>query len=150
MPSAALSFVSALTLLILVGLEHGRIVRPATLISLYLLASVVAEAVEIRTLYLRGYVVEIARLLCGSLACKVLLLVLETWSKRSHLKPVEDEYSPEELAGIFSRATFWWLNPILFLGNRKILSMTDLYPLNHAFLSKRLQGRILDSWEKRM
>ena len=150
MPSAALSFVTTLSLLIQVGLEHGRIVRPAPLVSVYLLATIVTDAVQIRTLYLRGYVIEIARLLCGTLACKVLLLVLETWSKKSHLKPVEDEYSPEELAGVFSRGTFWWLNPILFLGNRKILDITDLYPLNHSFHSKRLQVRMLDAWEKRM
>jgi ATP-binding cassette, subfamily C (CFTR/MRP), member 1 len=148
-PSAALSLVSALSLVILVGLEHGRSVRPGTIILVYLLASIIAEAVQIRTLYLRHYVVEIARLLCASLACKVLLIVLESWSKKSALIQTEYDYSPEELAGIFNRSTFGWLNPILYLGNRKILAVTDLYPLNSSFRSEGIQARILAAWEKR-
>ena len=138
-----------MTLVVLIGLEHGRTVRPSSLALLYLLASIVTEIVEIRTLYIRGYVVQIARVFCGSLACKILLLFVESWSKRSHAKEVEDGYSPEEFAGVFSRSFFWWLNPILLLGNRKILEITDLYPLNHSLHSRELRERILESWEKR-
>jgi hypothetical protein len=78
------------------------------------------------------------------------LLVLESCSKRSYLKPAEDGYSPEELASVFSRSVFWWLNPILLRGNRKILALEDLYPLNHILESGSLKGRIVRSWEKRM
>jgi ATP-binding cassette, subfamily C (CFTR/MRP), member 1 len=147
--SAALGFISALSVLILVGIEHSRIVRPSSLILLYLLASIVADAVQVRTLFLRGYAATLARLACGSLGSRVFLLVLESWSKRSYLKPVEDGYSPEELASVFSRSVFWWLNPILFLGNRKILVLEDLYPLNSVLDSSSLKSRILYSWEKR-
>jgi ATP-binding cassette, subfamily C (CFTR/MRP), member 1 len=149
-PSAVLSFISALAVLILVGIEHSRSLRPSSLVLLYLLAFIITEAVQIRTLFLRGYVVEVARLDCGSLACSLLLLVLESLSKKAYLKPIKDDYSPEEFASVFSRSVFWWLNPILFLGNRKILSLTDLYPLNHVLDSEKLKARILRSWEKRM
>jgi ATP-binding cassette, subfamily C (CFTR/MRP), member 1 len=149
-PAAALDLVGALSIVALLGFEHVRNVRPSTVLLLYVFASIFAQAVEIRTLYIRGYVIQIARLTCGSLACRVLLLVLECRSKVSHLKVNKDDYSPEEFSSIFSRSTFWWLNPILWLGNRQILSIQDLYPLNRALNSKDLQTRILYFWGKRI
>jgi ATP-binding cassette, subfamily C (CFTR/MRP), member 1 len=148
--SAALGFIGAVSVVILVGIEHSRILRPSSLVLLYLLATVVADAVQVRTLFLRGYATTLAGLSCGSLASRAFLLVLESCSKKSYLKPVEDGYSPEELASVFSRSVFWWLNPILLLGNRKILALEDLYPLNHVLESSSLKARIVRSWEKRM
>jgi hypothetical protein len=149
-PAAALDVVAALSFVALLGVDHVRNVRPSTILLLFLLASVITEAVQIRTLYIRSYVVQIARLTCANLACRALLLVLETTSKVSHLKVNKDDYSPEEFSSIFSRSTFWWLNPMLWAGNRKILSLQDLYPLNLALNSKDLQTRILYFWGKRI
>lgn len=137
-------------MVLLIGIEHNRILRPSSLVLLYLLATLVTDAVQIRTLYLRGYATTIARLSCGSLATRALLLVLETWTKKAYLKPAEDGYSPEELASVFSRSVFWWLNPILLRGNRKILALEDLYPLNHVLESGSLRDRIVRAWEKRI
>jgi ATP-binding cassette subfamily C (CFTR/MRP) protein 1 len=148
--SAALGFVGAVAVVILVGIEHNRILRPSSLVLLYLLATLFTDAIQIRTLFLRGYVAAIARLSCASLASRALLLVVESWTKESYLKPVEDGYSPEELASVFSRSVFWWLNPILLLGNRKILALEDLYPLNHILESSSLKARIVRSWDKRI
>jgi hypothetical protein len=148
--AAALGFVGSLAMVLLIGIEHNRILRPSSLVLLYLLATLVTDAVQIRTLYLRGYATTIARLSCGSLATRALLLVLETWTKKAYLKPAEDGYSPEELASVFSRSVFWWLNPILLRGNRKILALDDLYPLNHVLESGSLRDRIVRAWEKRI
>jgi hypothetical protein len=149
-PFAAIQFISALAVLFLVAFEHQRIVHPASLLWLYLLASVVSDAVQTRTLFIRGYVPIIARLVASSLACNLALLLVESSSKKSYLKPADHEFGPEELAGVFSRSVFWWLTPILFLGNRKILNLSDLYPLDRNLRSKPLQERIVIEWEKRM
>jgi ATP-binding cassette, subfamily C (CFTR/MRP), member 1 len=149
-PSAAIQFISALAVLFLVAFEHQRIVHPSSLLWLYLLASVVSDAVQTRTLFIRGYVPILSRLAASSLACNLALLLVESSSKKSYLKPADYEYGPEELAGIFSRSVFWWLTPILFLGNRKILKLSDLYPLDRNLRSKPLQERIIIEWEKRM
>jgi ATP-binding cassette subfamily C (CFTR/MRP) protein 1 len=148
-PSASIEFVSALAVVFLVVFEHPRIVHPSSLLWIYLLASVVSAAVRTRTLFLRGYEPTISRLAASSLACNLALLIVESWSKKSYLKPADREYGPEELAGIFSRSVFWWLTPILFLGNRKILKLSDLYPLDRNLRSKPLQERIVIEWEKR-
>jgi ATP-binding cassette subfamily C (CFTR/MRP) protein 1 len=148
--AASLGFVGAVSVVILVGVEHNRILRPSSLVLLYLLATLFTDSIQIRTLFLRGYAATIARLSCASLATRALLLVVECQSKKAYLKPVEDGYSPEELASVFSRSVFWWLNPILLLGNRKILALEDLYPLNHILESSSLKARILRSWEKRI
>jgi ATP-binding cassette subfamily C (CFTR/MRP) protein 1 len=148
-PSASIEFVGALAVLFLVAFEHQRIVHPSSLLWIYLLVSVVSAAVRTRTLYIRGYVPVLSHLSASSLACNLALLIVESTSKKSYLKPADHEFGPEELAGIFSRSIFWWLTPILFLGNRKILKLADLYPLDRNLRSKPLQERIVIEWEKR-
>jgi ATP-binding cassette, subfamily C (CFTR/MRP), member 1 len=149
-PSAGIEFVGAFAIVILVTFEHQRIVHPSSLLCIYLLASVVSAAVRTRTLFIREYVPVLSRLAASSLACNLALLIVESWPKKSYLKPADHEFGPEELAGIFSRSIFWWLTPILFLGNRKILKLSDLYPLDRNLRSKPLQERIVIEWEKRM
>jgi hypothetical protein len=148
-PSAAIEVVAALAVTFLVAFEHQRIVHPSSLLWIYLLASVLSAAVQTRTLFIRGYVPTISRLTASSLACQIALLIVESTPKKSYLKPADHEFGPEELAGIFSRSIFWWLTPMLFLGNRKILKLSDLYPLDRNLRSKPLQERIVIEWEKR-
>jgi ATP-binding cassette subfamily C (CFTR/MRP) protein 1 len=148
-PSAGVEFVGALAVLFLVAFEHQRIVHPSSLLWLYLLASILSTAVRTRTLFIRGYEPIVSRLTASGFACNFVLLIIESLPKKSYLKPGDHEYGPEELAGIFSRSIFWWLTPILFLGNRKILKLADLYPLDRNLRSKPLQERIVIEWEKR-
>jgi ATP-binding cassette subfamily C (CFTR/MRP) protein 1 len=149
-PSAGTEFVGALAVVFLVAFEHQRIVHPSSLLWIYLLASIVSAAVRTRTLFIREYVPIISHLSALSLACNLALLIVESSPKKLYLKPADHEFGPEELAGIFSRSIFWWLTPILFLGNRKILKLSDLYPLDRNLRSKPLQERIVIEWEKRM
>ena len=37
------------------------------------------------------------------------------------------QMSPEVSASWISRLVFWWLNPLMLLGNLKILTQQDLY-----------------------
>jgi len=147
-PAVALELICVLVLVILVIFEYQRMIRPPTYVSLYLVSTVTSGPVQIRTLFIRGYAPDQAAILTSSLVCRVLLLVFESWSKKPYLISTRD-HSPEELAGIFSRTTFFWLNPILLRGNKKVLTIDDLYPLDHELHSNVLQHRISAAWEKR-
>ena len=106
------------------------------------------ESVQIRTLFLRGYVPNIARTLAAEMVLKVILLILENVSKTSYLKPKGGQYAPEETAGVFSRALLAWLNPLFLRGSRKILTVDDLVPLEDKLLGPHLQIVMGDAWEK--
>jgi ATP-binding cassette subfamily C (CFTR/MRP) protein 1 len=119
---------ASIATIILLAIEHNRSIRPSSVLQVYLVASLFSDAVQIRTLFHRGYVPIIARLQCSDLACQVLLLVIESLSKRRWVVPGEVPYSPEDFAGIVSRTVYFWLNPLMFKGNRQILSIDDVYP----------------------
>ncbi|KAF2663667.1 hypothetical protein BT63DRAFT_465330 [Microthyrium microscopicum] len=128
--------------------EHGRTFRPSTWICLYLLLSVAGDAVQLRTLYLRHYDNDISAITSSLLAGKLLLLIMESLPKELNGNQTIS-YSPEETTSVFGRSVFWWLNSLFWLGSRKILSLDDLYPLDHALYSKSLHSRMQVSWNKR-
>jgi ATP-binding cassette, subfamily C (CFTR/MRP), member 1 len=142
--AGAFEVVCVSALIILIFLEHRRSIKPSTTVSLYLLLSGLSSAIEIRALLLQHSIL-IPQLLGAAICCKGILLWLESWPKKLPNKS-EAEHSPEELAGVLSRAVFWWLNPLLRLGSRKVLKPTDLYPLNHEFRGTVLQPQIQDIW----
>jgi ATP-binding cassette subfamily C (CFTR/MRP) protein 1 len=140
--------VSALAIVVLIAVEHNRTVRPATLTSIYLLSSLVADFVLLRTLYLRDYVPNIAAVLATTASCRLVLFLLESWPKTSYLKLTDRPFGPVEVAGPISKAFLWWLNPILLLGNRQILDLSNMYPLDQDLYSDGLRERMAQSWEK--
>jgi ATP-binding cassette subfamily C (CFTR/MRP) protein 1 len=143
-----MQLLSAFTIIILIALEHSRTTRPSTLISLYLIAAIVADGVQLRTLFGRKYVPIVARIVSASAGTKFLLLLLESWPKTAYLLPNEDGLGPEDVSGLFVRDTFWWLNPLLLVGNRRLLSFKDLPPISQNLFSGRLQKRMTESWAK--
>ena len=60
--SAILGFISMLTVVLLEVVEHPKSAKPSTVVSIFLLCTITCEGVQIRTLFLRGYVPQIARL----------------------------------------------------------------------------------------
>ncbi|KAF5584946.1 ABC transporter [Fusarium subglutinans] len=83
------------------------------------------------------------------IALKLLLVATESRSKRRILKSPYSTQAPEELAGLLSRVFSWWINPILALGNRKILSGDDLPPIDHLLRSEKLRRDGLKAWDQR-
>lgn len=113
---------------------------------MYLLCSVVADSIQLRTLSMRHYVPVITDVTSAGLALKVLLMFLEAWPKTSYLKLTGEQYGPEEVASFFSRSVFWWINPILLRGNRQLLSLSDVFQLDHELYSSRLQIVMHEAW----
>jgi hypothetical protein len=138
-----------LTIVALELVEHTKALRPSPIILLYLLSSVVADCLLIRTLFLRHYVKQIAGLVTANMSLKLVFLVLENLSKKKYFKIQDSELSPEETIGIIEKAFFWWINSLLLTGRKKILTIKDLYPLDPGIESKRLQEDIMNRWPKR-
>jgi hypothetical protein len=85
-------------------------------------------------------------LICGtfttSFTLKTVILVLEAWEKTPYLASNLEAHSPEETSGIFNRSVFYWLNKILVLGYKKVMSVKDLYPLDeHTELTENYRKR---------
>jgi ATP-binding cassette, subfamily C (CFTR/MRP), member 1 len=69
---------------------------------------------------------------------KLVLLVLESWSKRRYLNKADSEVAGEELAGFLSKSLFLWINPLLMKGSSESLTPPDLSPIDRALSSARL------------
>jgi ATP-binding cassette subfamily C (CFTR/MRP) protein 1 len=147
-PSAVLSFVASFGLLFLSRLEHSRSVRPSFILSIYLLVSVSVDALQVRTLFLRHDKPAIVGLSTANVAIKSVLLVLESKSKREHLRSPYKSYPPELTSGIYNRSFFWWINPLLVTGFRELITLDDLFVIDTSLNSEVLLVEIQASWSK--
>jgi ATP-binding cassette, subfamily C (CFTR/MRP), member 1 len=143
--AATLDVLCGLEIAILTTLEHNRTIRPSSLLSIYLLAAITSNAVQLRTLVLRHYLDSVVGLLSASIILKSILLVLEHWPK-TPLSLEMETYGPEELAGVLSRIVFWWLNQVFLRGYRSILDPIDLPKLDRDLNSSELQVKIQKCW----
>ena len=146
--SSVLGLLGIIAVVALIALEHRRNVRSSSVALLYLLAALASDAVQLRTLRLRGYVPAISAVVSTSIACKTVLLVLESLPKRSYLKPSDVIYTPEETSNVFERSVVWWLNSLFLTGNKRILKQEDLCPLDRELYSSTVNRRMHKSWKK--
>lgn len=147
--TTTLLFVDSLIFLALSGLEHARSLRPSILLSTYLLLSGLFDIVQVRTLWLANNddgSVTSTQLFTASLAFKLSILLLESQSK---LRWMESESrSPEVTGGIFSLGLFAWMNGLIWSGYRKVLSLKDLYPLDHRLSAVSHKEHFQTSWNR--
>lgn len=145
--ASSLGVVAALALAILSSRDHRRSVRPSSLISLYLVASIALDIVQCRTLWLLGDGVRnTAQVFTAITACKVAMLVLETRTKRGALLLKWQHAGPEATSGIINRLFFWWLNRLMTSGYRGNLSISSLYDLDDELVSEPLLDRLRLYW----
>ncbi|KUJ15922.1 P-loop containing nucleoside triphosphate hydrolase protein [Mollisia scopiformis] len=147
-PSAVLSFLASVLVLPLSRLEHNRSIKPSSLLSVYLLVSVAFDAVQVRTLFLRHDESAILGLFTTSVGLKLVLLLLESLNKRKYLRAPYSTYPPESTSGVFGRSFFWWLNPMLATGFRRLMTLDDLFVTDNALLSEPLGEEMKKSWNK--
>jgi ATP-binding cassette, subfamily C (CFTR/MRP), member 1 len=149
-PAVVLSLLDVLFITALSFVEHSRSVRPSSLLSVYLLLSILLDSAQVRTLFLRPYYPSsLAGTATASVGLKVLLLLLEIQHKEKYLNPTHREkHPPEELSGIFGRTVFSWLNALFVQGFRKLLTLDDLFPTDSALNSEYLMSRLKVSWAK--
>ncbi|CAH0048134.1 unnamed protein product [Clonostachys solani] len=143
--AAACALLAALTALILSWLTHSRCLRPSFTLTIFLFLTFLLNGAQSRTLLTIspsswgiGYIFSTAT------CVKALALLLESYPKTWASGPKHP--SPEPTLGIFSIMTYCWLNPLILLGSRKLLGVSDLYNLDPPMTSKELDPKFWVSW----
>ena len=142
--ASVLKLVSALLMITLSALDHSRSPRPSVLLTSYLALTLLLDATQARTLWLLSYgksELTYSATFSAAIALKATMLLLEARQKSPWVCWDHKEHSPEETSGIFSLGVFLWLNKMLRMGNRKIMTIDDLYPLDSAMSAQELQDK---------
>ena len=129
--------------------EHSRSLRSSALLNVYVLSTLLFGAVQCRTLWLVAKDSVTTSLFTSALGVKAAILLLEAQGKTRWVRSREKERSPEETAGIWNLSLFFWLNGLIKLGNTKVLTLDDLYPLRKKIAAKSLEHRFWIYWEHR-
>lgn len=126
--------------------EHGRSIRPSSLLEIYLLVSLLFDMNRLRSPSIHASKAQIIISLL-EVSFKIVLLALEARDKRSILRKPYQCLGPEATAGLLNRALLWWVNPVLIKGGFSLLSYEDLPPIDEALSSESLRQKIKSSWE---
>lgn len=146
-PAAALSFVASLLICFVSYVEGRKSIRPSPILNFYLFGSCLFGIVQLRTLWLASTYKNVQHIAISSsvsLVLQILLLILEALPKQRR----EFHVSPEDLAGVYTLRTFWWINRVLRLGRTKQLEHIDLYPIDSGLKTSTYSSQLLDSWGK--
>ncbi|KAL9488539.1 hypothetical protein ACSS6W_000816 [Trichoderma asperelloides] len=145
--AASICFISSLVSCALSYYEHARSLHPSSLLNLFLLVSLLLDTAVLRTVWLSLSTTSIQAVLTVSFALKTTLLVLEAREKADHIvgRPT---LAPEETSGLYSRAVFAWVAPLLRTGFRRLLRPADLFPLDEEMSISSLSERFWWHWRK--
>lgn len=143
---ATLSLIVAVSIVVLLHLEHSRAVRPSFLVSAYLFITVFLDITRVRTAWLLPYGRAYPACLTATLVIKLTLLVLANVEKRKLLLPAEKTQSIESTSGLFNRGLFAWLNELLRKGHTLLLTGDALPNIHEKLSSSDLSDRFSKSW----
>ncbi|KIX01229.1 uncharacterized protein Z518_08954 [Rhinocladiella mackenziei CBS 650.93] len=129
-------------------LDHQRSLRPSTIFSLYLSASVIFGAARTRTLWLMGSRSPVPVAMTVALAFTVTTLLLQSTKKNIISSPQNPSFAPEQLSGIWNRTIFAWIIPTLRAGYARIISLHDLPILDTKLESRYMQEKLNATWAK--
>lgn len=149
LPSEALSVVVIIGLSALSFLEHVRSPRSSDGINIYLFFSIIFDAAQVRTLWLRFASFNLAIVASICLGLKFVLLLVEAQGKRRYLVEKYRALAPETLCGVFARRLFWWLNGMLLKGYRSLMQPDQLESIKEDFASSDLLKKVERNYFKR-
>ncbi|KAL7963372.1 P-loop containing nucleoside triphosphate hydrolase protein [Trichoderma compactum] len=150
--AACVSFASSLMSCALSYFEHGRSLGPSSLLNVFLLVSLLLDAAVLRTVWLSlstaaASSASIRAVLTASFGLKTALLVLEAREKSGHVVG-RQTLAPEETSGLYSRAVFAWIAPLLRTGFQRLLRPADLFSLDERMSASGLNERFWWHWRK--
>ncbi|KAI6769290.1 hypothetical protein HG531_010394 [Fusarium graminearum] len=146
--AACVSFASSLMSCVLSRAEHAKSPRPSSLLSVFFAVSLLLDVALLRTLWLVPVNVAIPAVFTTAFVLKAMLVVVEGWSKAQYLVFGSGAHSPEVTAGLYARAVFAWVVPLLLTGFRKLLRPMDLLELDEDMGSARLISRFWRHWNR--
>ncbi|KAG9504500.1 hypothetical protein J7337_004473 [Fusarium musae] len=144
--AACVSFASSLMSCVLSRVEHAKSPRPSSLLSLFLAVSLLLDVALLRTLWLVRMGAAIPAVFTAAFTLKAIIIVLEGWSKAQCLVAGSGPHSPEVTAGLYARAVFAWVTPLLLTGFRKLLRPADLFELDEEMGSAGLIAGFWKHW----
>ncbi|KAF4462606.1 Multidrug resistance-associated 1 [Fusarium albosuccineum] len=149
--AACVSFASSLMSCALSYVEHAKSPRPSSLLNAFFLVSLPLDAALLRTLWLApssSVNESIPAVFTVAFSLKAVLVVLEGWSKALYLVGGAGVYSPEATAGLYARAVFAWVAPLLLTGFRRLLRPMDLFGLDEDMGAAGLNERFWWHWHQ--
>ncbi|KAH6979576.1 P-loop containing nucleoside triphosphate hydrolase protein [Fusarium venenatum] len=146
--AACVSFASSLMSCVLSHAEHAKSPRPSSLLNVFFAVSLLLDVALLRTLWLVPVNMAIPAVFTAAFVLKAMLVVVEGWSKAPYLVSGSEVHSPEVTAGLYARAVFVWVMPLLLTGFRKLLRPMDLLELDEGMGSARLIGRFWRHWNR--
>lgn len=142
------SFVASLFFCVLSYTEHARSLRPSALLNAYLLVSLLLDSAILRSLWQSGLPSEVCAVFTISFAIKAALLVLEAVEKTAYVATGNpNQRNPEITSGLYSRGLFWWVNPLLLDGFRRLLEPRDLYTLDESMAACLVNDKFWKTWD---
>ncbi|RDW69795.1 hypothetical protein BP6252_08815 [Coleophoma cylindrospora] len=150
LPACALSVLVGIGVIFMSYLEHQRSVRPSTLLCSYLIATLLLDIPQLRSMVKTGAYENrsiLLLVLTVSWFIKFLLLVLESQSKRTILKPSYRKLSPESTSGILNRSFMWWLNGLFLQDSKRLLTESMLYNLDEELATQASGDRLQKAWD---
>ncbi|KAJ4270222.1 hypothetical protein NW762_001898 [Fusarium torreyae] len=147
--AACVSFASSLVSCVLSRAEHAQSPRPSSLLNVFFAVSLLLDIAVLRTLWLAPTTfvnMAIPAVFTAAFALKAILVVLEGWSKAPYLVAGARTHSPEVTAGLYARAVFAWVTPLLLTGFRKLLRPMDLFQLDEHMGAAGLIDRFWRHW----
>ncbi|KAF4450560.1 ABC transporter [Fusarium austroafricanum] len=146
-PSTTLEFIAALAILPLSLLEHSKSLRPSMILAAYLFLALLCDITQTRTLWLvAGDKAQdnFARVFTTATALRAALVIIESKQKSRWVQSQDKEHGPEDTSGLYSLASFLWVNPLFIRGYNKVLTDDDLLSLGPTMSTGDL-GRRLSS-----
>ncbi|KAF2761934.1 canalicular multispecific organic anion transporter 1 [Pseudovirgaria hyperparasitica] len=145
--SVGLSIFCALLFIVLSFLEHEKSIRPSTILVTYMAFTILCDAVCIRTYWLMQVPVGLFSSLVTSTALKLVIMSLESIEKRKYIPVGMRPQNPEMTSGIAAIITFFWLNPLLWIGAQRDLRSCDLYNLDSELGTDDAAAKFARVWK---
>lgn len=146
MTAAGLALVTAVLFCLLSYLEHGRNIRPSSILLLYCTFSTLLDAVRARMVWLVYPASTLAALAIASVVAKTAVLVLESHEKSNSIMAPKGTYGPESISSVLNRSIFFWLNRVVWNGARTALLPGNVDELPPEMTSASLGSPFLDAW----
>jgi ATP-binding cassette subfamily C (CFTR/MRP) protein 1 len=143
------SQLAALGLGLLLLLEQQRSLKPSDLALLYLIASILCDAVYITMPLETARQTSTSHPVIFRCFMHLALLILESRTRHPAFSTVSEGQSPEEVYGVLSRVLFTWINPILFRGYKNVLGDKDLPSLSRDIKPEFTRNAMLQAWSRR-
>ncbi|KAK4444931.1 ABC multidrug transporter [Podospora aff. communis PSN243] len=149
---AVINLIVAIQVAGLIWAEDAKSVRPSSLISSYLFFTLLFDAAQAGTLWLRQSTATrnpLAAVLTAGITVKAVLLLVEAREKRGYLRKEYKHLPPESASGVINRSLLWWINRLFRKGLKELLTYEDLYVLDSGLTSARLSNGISQEWAQR-